>query len=124
LPIIGGSPINSIEILSEDVKRRSSIIDDVKNIFSKDKVSKSSLTINLTSGKQFSDSTSILMSLMPSTCVVNKGLLPFVVGFRNYAADLLIRQGYQQEPAGDIVISCFPKIMDCPDIVEQLAEIY
>jgi hypothetical protein len=25
---------------------------------------------------------------------------------------------------GDIVISCFPKIMDCPDIVEELAEIY
>jgi hypothetical protein len=64
------------------------------------------------------------MNLMPSTCVLNKGLLGFIAGYRNYAGDVLLRQNSMQEPMGNIVISCFPKIMDCPDIVEELAEIY
>jgi len=65
---------------------------------------------------------------MPSTCVVNQILLPFVSGFRNYAARMLLYSGTQekpiQAPCGDVTISCFPKIMDNIDIVEQLARIY
>lgn len=64
------------------------------------------------------------MEFLPSTCVVHKKLVSFVSGYRNYAAELLIRSttgGTMKKPIGDVVMSTFPKIMDCPDVVEILA---
>ena len=62
------------------------------------------------------------LELMPSTCLVHQALLTFVVGFMNYKGEKLLREsgGGFRKPAGDAVISCFPKIYDNPDIVEEL----
>jgi len=38
------------------------------------------------------------LKMMPSTCVVNQILLPFVSGFRNYAAKMLLYSGTQTKP--------------------------
>lgn len=64
------------------------------------------------------------MSLLPSTCFVNNKLLTFVSGFRNYAAEALQGQNQERKPDGDITISCFPKIMDNIDIIEEFARIF
>jgi hypothetical protein len=56
---------------------------------------------------------------------VHQSLLYFVTGFMNYKADKLLREmtaGQFRKPAGDIVISSFPKIYDNPDIVEELSK--
>ena len=67
------------------------------------------------------------MTLMPSTCLVHRSLLHFVSAFMNYKARKLLEEqvgGVFKKPAGDTVISCFPMIMDCPEIVENLATIW
>jgi len=62
---------------------------------------------------------------MPSTCLVHGKLLTFVSGFMNYKSEKLLNEtksaGGIRKPSGDVVMSCFPKIYDCPDIVEELA---
>lgn len=65
--------------------------------------------------------------MMPSTCLVHLPLLTFVSGFMNYKGEKLLRESHAggfRKPAGDVVISCFPKIYDNPDIVEELSQIW
>lgn len=67
------------------------------------------------------------MDLMPSTCLVPQPLLYFVSGFMNYKAEVLLREaqsGPPRKPNGDVIISSFPKIFDCPDILEELTQIW
>lgn len=67
------------------------------------------------------------LELLPSTCFVQKKLLNFVSGYRNYAAEQLLPSlatDSQKKPLGNIVMSSFPKILDSPDIVEVLAQFW
>lgn len=67
------------------------------------------------------------MDLLPSTCLVPQALLYFVSGFMNYKARALLREsssGPPRRPPGDVVLSSFPKIFDCPDILEELTVIW
>lgn len=67
------------------------------------------------------------MTMMPSTCLVHRNLLHFVSAFMNYKARKLLDEqvgGVFRKPAGDAVISCFPMVMDCPEIVENLSMIW
>lgn len=51
----------------------------------------------------------------------------FVSGFRNYLGEKLLRESalsYFRQPEGDVIISCFPKILDNPDISEQIIHIW
>jgi hypothetical protein len=48
-------------------------------------------------------------------------------GFMNYKAKQLLKDymsGLFQKPAGDVVISNFPRIYDSPDIIEELVKIW
>jgi hypothetical protein len=50
------------------------------------------------------------IEMMPSTCLVNKKLLTFVSGYRNYAAKQLLVTTLSEslkQPAGDLVMSSF-----------------
>lgn len=60
------------------------------------------------------------MMMMPSTCLVHRSLLHFASAFMNYKARKLLSEqegGVFKKPSGDAVISCFPTVIDCPDIV-------
>jgi len=51
-------------------------------------------------------------------------MLWLVSGYRNYAAEQLLPQmatGNLKKPVGNIIMSCFTKILDCPDILETLS---
>jgi len=61
------------------------------------------------------------LDLLPSTCLIQKKLLFFVSGYRNYAAVELISNNASAEfkkPVGNVVMSCFSKILDSPDLLE------
>lgn len=61
------------------------------------------------------------MQFLPSTCLIQKKLLLFVSGYRNYAGQTLLKDsalGNFKQPGGNIVLSCFPKIIDNIDILE------
>lgn len=63
------------------------------------------------------------LELLPSTCFIQKKLLNFVSGYRNYAAEQLLPSlatDSHKKPVGNIVMSNFPKVLDCPDILEVL----
>jgi hypothetical protein len=67
------------------------------------------------------------MHLLPSTCLVQNSLLLFASGFMNYKAELLLKEqvtGVFRKPPGDVVLSNFSKIFDCPDIVEEFVKIW
>lgn len=69
--------------------------------------------------------TKLHTEFLPSTCLIQHKLLPFVSGFRNSAAMDLnknINVASLKKPGGSVSISCFPKIIDNPEILEVLVE--
>ena len=77
--------------------------------------------------KNFGVHEKVYLEMMPSTCFVHKALITFMVGFMNYKAFKIINEleeGRMIKPSGDVVISCFPRIYNNPDIVEEIVEIW
>lgn len=73
---------------------------------------------------QLADDVKYHLNLMPSTCVLHANLIHFLSAFMNYKGHKLLAEsggGGFRKPAGDVVISCFPKIYDNPDVLEELA---
>ena len=67
------------------------------------------------------------MLFLPSTCLIQKKLLLFVSGYRNYAGQSLLKEntlGNFKKPGGSVALSCFPKIIDNIDILEQLVIVW
>ena len=65
------------------------------------------------------------MQYLPSTCLIQKRILLFVSGYRNYAGQILLKEsalGNFKQPGGNIVMCCFPKIIDNIDILESFAQ--
>ena len=77
--------------------------------------------------KNFGIHEKLYLEMMPSTCLIHKALITFMVGFINYKAFKIINEseeGKMIKPSGDAVLSCFSKIYDNPDIVEEIVEIW
>lgn len=67
------------------------------------------------------------MQFLPSTCLLQKKLLLFVSGYRNYAGQTLLKEstmGNFKQPGGSVVLSCFPKLVDNIDILEVLVQVW
>ena len=67
------------------------------------------------------------MQFLPSTCLIQKKLLLFVSGYRNYAGKTLLKEstlGNFKQPGGSVVLSCFPKLVDNIDILEILIAVW
>ena len=122
LEIKGGTPMNQIRIEDADVHTKRSGVKGLLKMFNSN--IKSTLIVSIQPMAKIDDATRTHMEFLPSTCVVPKKLVSFVSGYRNYAAEILIRGGMggsMKKPAGDVVMSTFPKIMDCPDVMEILS---
>ena len=51
----------------------------------------------------------------------------FMSGFRNYLGKELLKEGPGgsiKKPAGNVIISAMPKLIDCPDIAEYLIHLW
>ena len=122
LPIKGGAPNTEIIIKSEDIHaKRSGLGGIMKSITNK--TVNSLLNVSIRPFTKFTEETRFHLDLLPSTCLIQKRLLYFVSGFRNYPGEKLLREtqsGTFRQPEGDVTISTFPKILDCPDVCEVL----
>lgn len=88
---------------------------------------KSYLVVKTKQQRSLEDDTKLHMNMLPSTCLCHKRLLHFVSGFRNYAAKVLLKEstlGEFKQPGGNIAVSCFPYIIDNPDIIEQFVVLW
>jgi hypothetical protein len=89
LQIYAGRPQAATDIKSDDIdNKRSGALNTFKGLFSSNGNKKSQLTISINNKVQ--DVYAYHNRLLPSTCLVNRTLVPFVTGFRNYAGSLLI----------------------------------
>ena len=90
LELQGGSPLNdaNINIDQNDIHAdRGLLKNTIKTIFNQ-KI-KSKIVVKFASKEKLSPAIKTMVELLPSTCLVNKNLLHFVVGYRNYAAKAL-----------------------------------
>jgi hypothetical protein len=90
----------------------------------------SQLVINIRPHTKFTDEVKYHLDMLPRTCFLPKRLLYFVSGFRNILGEKLLKEGAStglqtfKKPEGDPVITTFPKVIDCPDIIEILSVIW
>ena len=125
LPIKGGSPNAEMLIKDSDVHTNRTGLQYLKKVMGS-KI-QSQLTVSIRPHTKFTEETKFHLDLMPSTCLIQKRLLYFVSGFRNYIGEKLIKESSMnsfRQPEGDVVISCFPRILDNPDICEQIIAIW
>ena len=124
LTIHGGSPTAEEEIRAADLRTNRSGLKALQKTFAGGV--KQRLTVEVKPVTALPPEVRDYLELMPSTCLVHQPLLTFVVGFMNYKGEKLLREsgGGFRKPAGDAVISCFPKIYDNPDIVEELVAVW
>lgn len=87
---------------------------------------KSGLKVTFKPAKNLDDEVKIHLPFMPSVCVVQRKLITLISGYRNYAASLLVKTigANIKQPEGDPVISSFPKIIDCVDILDQICTLW
>jgi hypothetical protein len=81
--------------------------------------------VNVKFDRKFTQQDRQLAELLPSTCLVNKSLISFIAAYRDYAANKLhVAQFIQKIPEGDVLLSCFARIMDTPEIAEALTTVW
>jgi hypothetical protein len=122
LEITGGSPLNSLTIDKEDVRTNRSGFKSFVKLFNNN--IKSTLMVTFKPLKNLESETIYHLSMMPSTCLIQKKLLYLASGFRNYAAEKILianNGGILKKPPGYVVLSVFPKMLDCPEAVEVVA---
>ena len=89
--------------------------------------SKSRISIKFASKEKWTKEAKAMVDLLPSTCFINKNLLSFIVSYREYAASVLKVAGSDvpySKPSGDVVLRCFPEIIENPDIAEILTAVW
>ena len=126
LEIQGGNPRNNIAIQKDDLQTKRTGINYLQKVFTTT-ATQSTLFVSFKPSQYLEAETKYHLELLPSTCFVQKKLLNFVSGYRNFAAEQLLPSlatDSQKKPVGNIVMSSFPKILDSPDIVEVLAQIW
>ena len=76
--------------------------------------------------ESFSSEGKYNIAMLPSTCVINKKLMHFVTGYRNYLAKKLCKESTENAgftvPAANHVIKTFPFILDNPDVCEKFLD--
>lgn len=118
IEIKGGSPDSPIQIDSSGANQNLSIFQKISrgNIIPR-------LKIKLRYLSSFSDEGKFNISMLPKTCVINKKLLHFYSGYRNYLAQKLCKETTDNAgfimPSANHVISTFPFIVDNPDVCEK-----
>ena len=125
LVIHGGSPTAEVEIRDADLRTNRSGLAFMKKVLGNGVEKR--LEVEVRPYSKQPTEIRAHMDMMPSTCLVHKALLYFASGFMNYKAERLLREagsGAFRQPPGDVVISSFPRIYDCPDIVEELVQIW
>ena len=119
--IKGGSPDLPVEKDNYDFKQG-------MNFFKK--ISRGTITpqlkMDLRHFKAFSSEGKFNISMLPNTCIINKKLMHFYNGYRNYLAQKLCKElsnnhGFSV-PTGNHVIKSFPFIIDNPDICENFLQ--
>jgi hypothetical protein len=88
---------------------------------------KSRISIKFASKEKWTKEVKFMVDLLPSTCFINKNLLSFIVAYREYAGSVLKVGGTNvphTKPTGDVVLSCFPEILDNPDIAEITTRVW
>lgn len=126
LPILGGNPASEMQIAASDVRAGRSGLNRVRKLFAGGVV-ENRLKVQITPLSRLPPDVRYHVTMMPSTCLVHRNMLHFVSAFMNYKARKLLEEqvgGVFRKPAGDAVISCFPLVLDCPDIVENLSAIW
>lgn len=89
LELKGGGPNTTIEIEKEDIHdKRTGIL----NAFRAQGKTVPQLTISLKQFQKLEADVQSHLTLMPSTCLLQKKMLHFISGFRNYAASQLLDQ--------------------------------
>ena len=115
LDILGGSPQlqNEVSFLDKNKKM-------VKG--------KSKLTIYYRGLKDFSDKSQLHFQMLPSTCLLQKRYISFIVGFRNYLGREKFSELNHGEaltiPSSNFMLVTFPRILDNPDFCENVLEFW
>ena len=87
LEIFGGSPLNEVAISKDDILTKRSGMKAFVKLFNNN--IKSTLIVSFKPLASLEVETKLHLDMLPSTCLIQKKLLYFVSGYRNYAADLL-----------------------------------
>ena len=122
LEIKGGSPDNQLIISKEDLQTKRSGVKAFMKLLNSNITS--TLVVSFKPDKLLEPETKVHLEMLPSTCLVQKKMLNLVSGYRNYAADQLLPEtliGSLKQPMGNKIMSTFPKILDCPDLLEVVA---
>jgi hypothetical protein len=125
LDIKGGSPNAEMLIKDQDVRTNRTGLKYLMKVM-QTKID-SQLTVSLRPYSKFTEETKFHLDLLPSTCFVQKRLLYFVSGFRNYIGEKLLKESsmnHFMQPEGDVIISCFPRILDNPDMCETIIQVW
>ena len=124
IEIQGGTPKNIVAIAKNDLNIKRDGAKKLLQMFQVGPV-KSVIIISIKQYSSMAIEEKIHLDCLPSTCLIQKKLLWFVSGFRNYAADILHQANNQKlvQPPCNVVISCLPKILNNPDIVEVLGQV-
>jgi hypothetical protein len=125
LQINGGSLDNQLEISKDDLQTKRTGVKAFMKLLNSNITS--TLIVSFKPEKQLEPETKVHLELLPSTCLVQKKILNLVSGFRNYAADLLLPEtlvGALRQPMGNKIMSTFPKMLDCPDLLEVVAQVW
>ena len=125
LEIHGGSPTAEVQIHDKDLRTNRKGLSFMKKVVTGGVEKR--LSVEVRPLLKLPQEVRHHLEMMPSTCLVHKSLLYFMSGFMNYKAGKLLREASTaifRKPAGDAVIASLPKIYDCPDIVEELTQIW
>lgn len=125
LPIHGGSPQSRVNINKEDIHSKRSGVKGLMKVFNNNITS--SLTVTFKPITTIEADVRTHLDMMPSTCLLHKSMVFLLSGYRNYIAKKLLAQsqvGILKKPTGDVVISCVPKILDCPDVLETVIHVW
>jgi len=88
---------------------------------------KSQIVVQETPLKDLNEETKFHLTMLPSNCLINKRLIYFASGFRNYLGETVLaaQQSTQpMHPEGNVIISHFPRILDNPDMAEEVIKIW
>jgi len=124
LPLHGGSPsFGTGAIDPAEVNRaRTGLMNGIGNALRGRAAADAPSTITVTFNPiKATDHRAYHLKLMPSTCVLNSCILPFVSGFRNHTGKQLLKINQNRKPGGDVAMAMFPKLFDNIDILEEVA---
>ena len=118
----GGSPLQEIQFDPAELHQEKKGFSFLKKLAATAEEPFLLVTVKPLPGKS-SEQTQLLLSVLPSTCLVGKRLLSFVAAFRFYCfLKLNKHQQTMSAPSGNFVIAQFRKVFDNPDVNALLGD--